>query len=71
MAAGVVIALDRQEKGSGELSAVQEIERGYNMPVLSVATLKDLIGFLSASHELERNLDAVNRYREQYGIQEN
>ena len=68
--AAVVIALDRQEKGSGELSAVHEVERGYNMPVLSVASLKDLIGFLSASQELERNLDAVNRYREQYGIQD-
>jgi orotate phosphoribosyltransferase len=68
--AGVVIALDRQEKGSGELSAVQEVERGYTMPVLSVATLKDLIAFLAGNSELERNLQAVSRYRQQYGIQE-
>lgn len=68
--AGVVIALDRQEKGSGELSAVQEVERRYNMPVISVATLHDLIAFLSGNKELERNLDAVSRYREQYGIRE-
>ena len=66
--AAVVIALDRQEKGTGELSAVQEVERGYNMPVLSVATLDDLIGFLAGSQELDNNLDAVSRYREQYGI---
>ncbi len=68
--AGVVIALDRQEKGSGEMSAVQEVESGYNMPVLSVASLKDLIAFLSGNRELERNLDAVSRYREQYGTRE-
>ena len=66
----VVIALDRQEKGSTELSAVQEVERRYNMPVLSVASLKDLIAFLAGSKELERNLDAVSHYREQYGIRE-
>jgi orotate phosphoribosyltransferase len=68
--AGVVIALDRQEKGSGDLSAVQEVERGYNMPVLSVATLEDLIAFLAGSRDLERNLDVVSRYRKQYGIRE-
>ena len=69
--AGVVIALDRQEVGTGELSAVQEVERGYNMPVLSVATLEDLIAFLAGNRELERNLDAVTRYRKQYGIRGN
>jgi orotate phosphoribosyltransferase len=67
---GVAIALDRQERGNGELSAVQEVERGYNMPVLSVATLDDLIAFLAGDAELERNLDQVNRYRQQYGIRE-
>lgn len=69
--AGVVIALDRQEKGGGNLSAVQEVERGYNMPVLKVATLADLIAFLAGNRELERNLEAVMRYREQYGVGEN
>ena len=68
--AAVVIALDRQEKGSGELSAVQEVERGYNMPVLSIASLQDLIAFLDGNAELARNLDAVRRYRQQYGIRE-
>jgi orotate phosphoribosyltransferase len=71
--AGVVIALDRQEKGSSELSAVQEVESGYNMPVLSVATLEDLVAYLAdnsvaGNSELERNLAAVSRYRQQYGI---
>ncbi|MFY9328100.1 MAG: orotate phosphoribosyltransferase [Georgfuchsia sp.] len=68
MPAAVVIALDRQEKGSSDLSAVQEVERGYNMPVLSIATLEDLIVFLAGNRELERNLDAVSHYRQQYGI---
>ncbi len=69
MPVAVVIALDRQEKGSSDLSAVQEVERGYNMPVVSIATLEDLIVFLAGNRELERNLDAVSRYRQQYGIQ--
>jgi orotate phosphoribosyltransferase len=71
MPAGVVIALDRQEVGTGELSAVQEVERSYNMPVLSVATLEDLIAFLAGNGDLERNLNAVTRYRKQYGIRGN
>ena len=70
LAAGVVIALDRQERGSGELSAVQEVEQTYAMPVLAVATLSDLIAYLEGSPELENNLAAVVRYRQQYGIRE-
>jgi orotate phosphoribosyltransferase len=66
--AGVVIALDRQEKGQGELSAVQEVERSYGLPVVAVASLADLIGYLGGHAELERNLDAVTRYRENYGV---
>lgn len=68
--AGVVIALDRQEKGTGEKSAVQEVQQSYGIPVVAVATLRDLIAFLQGNTELERNLEAVIRYREQYGIQE-
>jgi orotate phosphoribosyltransferase len=67
--AGVVIALDRQERGQGEISAVQEVEQNFAMPVVAVATLTDLIGYLSGQPELERNLQAVTRYREQYGVQ--
>jgi orotate phosphoribosyltransferase len=67
--AGVVIALDRQERGQGTLSAVQEVEQSYGLPVVPVATLGDLIAFLSGHPELERNLAAVRRYRETYGVQ--
>jgi orotate phosphoribosyltransferase len=66
--AGVVIALDRQERGQGELSAVQEVQQSFGLPVVAVASLADLIGYLGGHAELERNLDAVTRYRENYGV---
>jgi len=66
--AGVVIALDRQERGTSELSAVQEVEKNYGMPVVAVATLADLIGYLRGHAILTRNLDAVTRYRENHGV---
>jgi len=68
--AGVVIAMDRQEKGTGELSAVQEVKKSYGIPVVAVANLNGLIGYLQGNEELERNLEAVIHYREQYGIRE-
>ena len=66
--AGVVIALDRMERGKGTLSAVQEVKENFGIPVIAVATLEDLIGYLADSPELAANLDAVKAYREQYGI---
>ena len=65
---GVVIALDRMERGSGELSAAQEVEQLYHMPVISIATLDDLIGYLQMGNEMSAHLEAVNRYREQFGV---
>jgi orotate phosphoribosyltransferase len=65
---GVVIALDRMERGSGTLSAVQEVRASYNVPVISIATLDDLIRFLETDPQLSRHLAAVGRYREQYGV---
>lgn len=66
--AGVVIALDRQERGRGELSAVQEVERQFGLPVIAVATLTDLIDYLRGQPALEQILPAINRYRTQYGV---
>ena len=66
--AAVVIALDRQERGQSELSAVQEVERNYGIPVISVASLTDLIDYLSGHPELESKLAAVRAYRARYGI---
>jgi orotate phosphoribosyltransferase len=66
--AAVVIALDRQERGQTELSATQEVEKSYGIPVVSVARLADLIDYLGGHPELERNLDAVHAYRTRYGV---
>ena len=66
--AAVIIALDRMERGTGPLSAVQEVAAGYGVPVISVAGLDDLIAYLEASPELQQNLQAVADYRAQYGV---
>lgn len=65
---GVLIALDRQEKGKGELSAIQEIERDYACKVLSIVTLGDLVSFLADKPEMQQHLENVKTYRENYGI---
>jgi orotate phosphoribosyltransferase len=65
---GVAIALDRMERGAGELSAVQEVEQLYHMPVISIATLEDLVAFLKTEKEMASNLAAVSKYRERYGV---
>jgi len=65
---GVAIALDRMERGSGNLSAVQEVGESYNVPVISIATLDDLVRYLKADPQQAQNLAAVGRYREQYGV---
>ncbi|WP_417617216.1 orotate phosphoribosyltransferase [Oceanisphaera sp.] len=66
--AGVLIALDRQEKGKGELSAIQEVERDYNAEVTAIITLADLIDYLSEQPDMAGHLERVRSYREQYGI---
>ncbi|ARA78240.1 orotate phosphoribosyltransferase [Pectobacterium brasiliense] len=66
--AGVMIALDRQERGRAELSAIQEVERDYQCKVISIITLTDLIAYLAEKPEMAAHLDAVKAYREQYGI---
>lgn len=66
--AGVVIALDRRERGQGELSAVQEVERDYGIPVISIASLDDLLTFLADRPEMVDNRKRVEAYRTLYGI---
>jgi orotate phosphoribosyltransferase len=65
---GVVIALDRMERGTGDLSAVQEVEQQYHMPAISIATLDDLVSYLQTDGKMFSHLTAVNKYREQYGV---
>jgi len=67
-AAGVLIALNRQERGRGELSAIQEVERDYGIPVLSIVALDQVLEYLAEDAELKRHLPAVQDYRAQYGI---
>jgi len=64
----VVIALDRMERGQGELSAVQEVEHEYGIGVVSIATLDDLLDYLQNESELVQNLHAVRLYRDTYGV---
>jgi orotate phosphoribosyltransferase len=64
---GVVIALDRMERGQGDFSAVQEVQRDFGLPVISIASLDDLLGYLQGQAELVQNLQAVQSYRERYG----
>lgn len=66
--AATVIALNRQEKGKGELSAIQEVERDYNMPVISIVSLNDLIEYLEEKGDKADELAAIRKYREAYGI---
>ena len=65
---GVVIALDRMERGQGELSAVQEVQRNYGIPVVSIATLDDLLDYLQNEADMKQNLATVQSYRDRYGV---
>jgi orotate phosphoribosyltransferase len=64
---GVLLSLDRQERGNADLSAIQEIERDFDMPVVSICRLSDLIEFLGEERKARSRLEAVTRYRERYG----
>lgn len=64
---GALIAFDRMERGRGERSAVQELSQAYGIPVVAIANLDDLLGFLATRPELTREAAAVRAYREQYG----
>lgn len=65
---GVIIALDRMERGAGTLSAAQEVKKTHHIPVISIINLDDLIRFLKESNKLAHHLDAVMQYRQQYGV---
>ncbi|EKT4455036.1 orotate phosphoribosyltransferase [Pseudomonas putida] len=67
-AAGVLIALNREERGNGELSAIQEVERDFGIPVVSIVSLTQVLEFLADDPELKQHLPAVEAYRAQYGI---
>ena len=64
---GVVVALDRQEKGKGELSAIQEVEQNFGISVLSIINLSHIVDYLKASKN-EEIVSRVEIYRSQYGV---
>ena len=66
--AGVAIALDRQERGQGQISAVQEVESDQGLPVISIAKLDDIFTFLATQPEMAQHLQQVQQYRTQYGV---
>ena len=68
--AAVAIALDRMEKGTGELSAVQEVQQQYGLPVVAIANLQDLFAMLqnSGNDDIRRYLPQLRAYRERYGV---
>ena len=66
--AGVVIALDRQERGKGETSAIQEVERDYGLTVASIVGLKELIEYLAEQAGQDEALAAIRAYQQEYGV---
>ncbi|EGQ9458053.1 TPA: orotate phosphoribosyltransferase [Vibrio parahaemolyticus] len=66
--AGVLVAIDRQEKGKGELSAIQEVERDFGCAVISIVSLGDLITYLEEKGNATEHLEAVKAYRTEYGV---
>jgi len=66
--AGVLIALDRQERGQGELSATQEVSRDYGLPVAAIASVADIVATLRARPSEAANVERIEAYRKQYGV---
>src|SRR5437773_3267981 len=65
--AGVLIALDRMERGQGERSAVREVQETFGIPVVAIATLDDVMTFIAGRSDLTQHASAVAAYRAQYG----
>ncbi|GFO72181.1 orotate phosphoribosyltransferase [Bathymodiolus japonicus methanotrophic gill symbiont] len=66
--AGVLIALDRQEKGENDISAIQEVSERFAMPVISIVALEHIIEFIAADKSYNINIAAIKAYQRQYGI---
>ena len=66
--AGILIALDRQERGQGELSATQEVSRDFALPVTAIATLADILATLEGRPEARGNVERIEEYRRRYGV---
>ena len=67
-AAGVVIGLDRKERGNGDQSAIQEVESDFQIPVVSIIDIEDIMQYLRAEADNEDLANQIERYRQQYGV---
>ena len=67
---GILISLNRQEKGSGELSAVQEISNELDVPVISIVSLDEVIEFIEKDESFQEHLENINAYRQEYGVKD-
>jgi len=66
--AGVIVAVDRQERGKGSLSAIQEVEQEYALPVYAIINLNDLLGYVKQEQSLQQHVSAMEQYQAQYGV---
>jgi orotate phosphoribosyltransferase len=66
--AGVVIGLDRCERGDGERSAVQQVEQDWGLTVVSVVSLHDIIAWVESNSAMAQHREALEQYRERYGV---
>jgi orotate phosphoribosyltransferase len=69
--AGVVVCLDRMERGAGDLSAIQEVEQLHGVPVVAIATLDDLLAYLRRAPDNAERVRAIDAYRQMYGVSSN
>ena len=66
--AGIVVAVDRQERGTGELSAIQEVARDFGVPVVSIIGFDQVIEYVEQTGRHREHLEAVRAYREEFGV---
>lgn len=65
---GIIVAIDRQERGTGELSAIEEVEQEFGLFVISVVNLEDIIEYLELTQSYEMELVKIREYHHQYGV---
>ncbi len=66
--AAVIIGLNRQERGKGELSAIGEVEQQFNIPVISIVRLEDIVVYLQETGDMSETVAKIEEYRKQYGV---
>ena len=67
-ACGIIVAIDRQEKGGGDISATQDISLKLNIPILSIITLDNIIEYLASQNTLKKELKSIEKYQKEYGV---